>query len=311
MKTAVLFPGQGSQCVGMAAELFAQRPEAREVLDQVDLALGRGLLELMFKGPEEGLKETFNTQPALYAAGLASWACLRKEGVEADAFVGHSLGEYCALQAAGVFSFVDGLKLVQARAAAMTRAAQAAPGTMAAVLKLDDAVVEEACREASQSGPVGAANYNSPGQVVISGSREGVEKAMQLCKDKGGRCLPLAVSGAFHSAAMEPAGLELKAAFAQALWADARALVLANVNALPQVGVAAIQANLVAQVSGPVRWTQSILELKALGFGRYIEAGPGKVLAGLVKKIDPEAQVCSVGDVAGLEAALPLLTGKA
>jgi [acyl-carrier-protein] S-malonyltransferase len=288
----------------MAAEFYRQRPEARELLDQVDTALGRGLLELMFKGPEEELKDTFNTQPALYCAGLAAWACLRAEGVEADAFAGHSLGEYCALQAAGVFSFVDGLKLVQARAAAMSSAAKAGPGTMAAVLKLDDATVEEACIQASDAGPVVPANYNSPGQVVISGSREGVEKAMLLCKEKGGRSLPLAVSGAFHSPAMEPAGRELQAAFGRGDWAEAKALVLANVDALPHVGVPGMQAKLVAQVSSAVRWTQTISSFKALGFTRYIEAGPGKVLAGLVKKIDPEAQVFSVGDPAGLSAAL-------
>lgn len=284
----------------MASELFKERPEARELLSTVDGVLGRGLLELMFQGPEEGLKETFNTQPALYAAGLAAFACLKAEGLRADGYAGHSLGEYCALQAAGVFSFSDGLKLVQARAAAMAEAARKQPGTMAAVLKLDDAVVERACLEAAAVGPVGPANYNSPGQVVISGSREGVEKAMLLCKEKGGRCLPLAVSGAFHSPAMAPAGVDLAAAFDGVVWGPAGSLVPANVDALPHVGVAAIQAKLVAQVSSPVRWTQTILAFKALGFTRYVEAGPGKVLAGLVKKIDPEAQVFSVGDVAGL-----------
>jgi [acyl-carrier-protein] S-malonyltransferase len=295
----------------MASEFFKERPEARELLSGVDSILGRGLLELMFQGPEEGLKETFNTQPALYAAGLAAFACLKAEGLKADAYAGHSLGEYCALQAAGVFSFSDGLKLVQARALAMTEAARKRPGTMAAVLKLDDAVVEQACLEASAAGPVGPANYNSPGQVVISGSREGVEKAMLLCKEKGGRSLPLAVSGAFHSPAMAPAGAELAAAFGGVAWAPPAGLVLANVDAGAHADVAGIQAKLVAQVSSPVRWTQTILAFKALGFTRYVEAGPGKVLAGLVKKIDPEAEVFSVGDPAGLKEALAAWAAKA
>jgi [acyl-carrier-protein] S-malonyltransferase len=175
---------------------------------------------------------------------------------------------------------------------------------MAAVLKLDDDVVAEACREASAAGPVAPANYNSPGQVVISGSREGVERAMALCKEKGGRSLPLAVSGAFHSRSMGPAGDDLKAAFAALRWSDAGVQVLANVDALPHSAVAEIQANLVAQVSAPVRWTETIRNLKGQGFTRFVEAGPGKVLAGLVKKIYPEAEVHSVGDPAGLEAAL-------
>jgi [acyl-carrier-protein] S-malonyltransferase len=254
------------------------------------------------------LKDTFNTQPALYAAGLAAWACLRQSGVQADAFAGHSLGEYCALQAAGVFGFVDGLKLVQARAAAMAKAAQASPGTMAAILKLDDAAVEKACLEASAAGPVSPANYNSPGQLVISGSQAGVDEAMRLCKASGGRPIPLVVSGPFHSPAMAPAGKDLEAAFAQVRWFDPAALVLANVDAEPVDSVARVQAKLVAQVSASVRWTQTILAFKARGFGRYIEAGPGKVLAGLVKKIDPEAQVFSVGDPAGLDAALAELS---
>lgn len=304
MKTAVLFPGQGSQAVGMGLDLRERQEPARRLLDTVDTVLGRPLTALMYQGPEESLKDTFNTQPALYAAGLAAFACLREAGVRVDGYAGHSLGEYCALQAAGVFSFADGLRLVQARASAMAEAARLSPGTMAAVLKLDDAAVEAACAEASAAGAVVAANFNSPGQVVISGSAAGVERAMALCKAAGGRALPLAVSGAFHSPAMRPAGEALRAAFAPVAWSEPTALVLANVDAAPLASAADAREKLVAQVSSPVRWTQTVLAFKALGFGRYIEAGPGKVLAGLVKKIDPEAQVFSVGDSAGLEAAL-------
>ncbi len=217
MKTAVLFPGQGSQGPGMGSDLNARRAEAGGLLGKVNDILGRDLLAVMFNGPEDALKDTFNAQPALYAVGLAAYACLRAEGLRADGFAGHSLGEYCALAATGVFSFGDGLRLVQARAKAMSRAAQAAPGTMAAVLKLDDEVVEAACARATAADPSRAvvpANYNAPGQVVISGAAEGVERASALCREAGGRVLPLAVSGAFHSPAMLPAGRVLREAFA-------------------------------------------------------------------------------------------------
>jgi [acyl-carrier-protein] S-malonyltransferase len=304
MTTAFLFPGQGSQAVGMAKELYETRPEAKALLDQVNGALGRDLLGLMFNGPEEQLKDTFNTQPALYAAGLASLACLRAEGLDADAYAGHSLGEYCALQAAGAFSFVDGLTLVQARASAMADAAKANPGSMAAILKMDDAAVEKACAEASAVGPVQPANYNCPGQLVISGSTAGVEKAMELCKAAGGRPMLLPVSGPFHSQFMAGAGAQLQAAFAAVQWSAPAKPVIANVTAAAVGDVADIQAKLVAQVSGAVRWTQSMQALKAQGVTRYVEVGSGKVLAGLLKKIDPEAQAFSVGDSAGLAAAV-------
>jgi len=307
VKTAFIFPGQGSQSVGMAKELYETRPEARVLLDQVNPVLGRDLLGLMFQGPEDQLKDTFNTQPALYAAGLASLAVLRAEGIKADYLAGHSLGEYCALQAAGVFSFADGLRLVQARAEAMAKAAAENPGTMAAILKMDDSAVEKACAEASAAGPVQAANYNCPGQLVISGSREGVEKAMELCKAAGGRPMPLAVSGPFHSQFMRPAGITLQAAFAAAAWSSPALPVLANVDAEPVKDASDAQAKLVAQVSGAVRWTQTVLKLKSLGVTRYVESGPGKVLSGLVKKIDPEAQVLNVGDAASLAATLAVL----
>jgi [acyl-carrier-protein] S-malonyltransferase len=293
----------------MGKDLYESRPQAKAVLDQVDAVLGRPLLGVLFNGPEDQLKDTFNTQPALYAVGLAALAALQAEGFAPDAVAGHSLGEYCALQAAGVFSFADGLKLVQARAAAMAEQAKASPGAMAAILKLDDATVEKACAEACATGPVQAANYNCPGQLVISGSAAGVEKAMELCKAAGGRPMPLPVSGAFHSQAMQPAGLKLQAAFAAAQWSAPRLPVYANIDAAPVAGVDDIQAKLVAQVSGAVRWTQSILALKAQGVTRYVEVGSGKVLSGLVKKIDPEAAVYNVSDSASLAATVGGLKG--
>jgi [acyl-carrier-protein] S-malonyltransferase len=306
-KTAFLFPGQGSQSVGMLLDLAQNRPAAKAVLDSVNGVLGRDLLSILFNGPDEALKDTFNTQPALYAAGLAVQACLAEAGIQADFLAGHSLGEYCALQAAGVFSFADGLKLVQARASAMAEAAKAQPGTMAAILKMADADVEALCAEASAAGPVQPANYNCPGQLVISGTEAGVAKAMELAKPKGGRAIALPVSGPFHSQAMRPAGDKLKAAFAAAAWSEPRIPVIANVDALPVSGVADIQAKLVAQVSGAVRWTQTIQYLRAQGVERFVEVGPGKVLAGLVKKIDEAAETFNVNDTASLEAALAAL----
>lgn len=310
MKTAFIFPGQGSQSVGMGKDLYDSRPEARAVLDQVDAVLGRPLLETLFHGPEDRLKDTFNTQPALYAVGLAALAALRAEGIGPDVVAGHSLGEYCALQAAGVFSFADGLRLVQARASAMAEAAQAQPGAMAAILKLDDAVVLQACADAAAAGPVQAANYNCPGQLVISGSVGGVQKAMELCKAAGGRPLALPVSGAFHSQAMQSAGQKLKAAFAAAVWSVPRLPVYANVDAAAVGGIEDIQAKLVAQVSGAVRWTQTIQGLKDQGVARYVEVGPGKVLCGLVKKIDPDAIVYNVGDSASLAVTVAGFNGR-
>lgn len=306
-KTAFLFPGQGSQSVGMLQELYQSQAAAKAVLDQVNGVLGRDLLATIFNGPEEALKDTSNTQPALYAAGLAVQACLAEAGIKADYLAGHSLGEYCALQSAGVFSFADGLKLVQARANAMAEAAKNAPGTMAAILKMADADVEALCAEASAAGAVQPANYNCPGQLVISGTEAGVAKAMELAKPKGGRAIALAVSGPFHSQAMQPAGEKLKAAFAAAQWSDAKLPVIANVDAKPVAGIADIQAKLVAQVSGAVRWTQSIQYLRSQGVERFVEVGPGKVLSGLVKKIDEAAEVFNVNDNASLEAALAAL----
>jgi [acyl-carrier-protein] S-malonyltransferase len=288
----------------MLQELYQSQAAAKTVLDQVNGVVGRDLLATIFSGPEEALKDTTNTQPALYAAGLAVQACLAEAGIKADYLAGHSLGEYCALQAAGVFSFADGLKLVQARANAMAEAAKAQPGTMAAILKMADADVEALCSEASAAGPVQPANYNCPGQLVISGSEAGVTKAMELTKPKGGRAIALPVSGPFHSQAMRPAGEKLQAAFAGATWSEPKLPVIANVDAAPVSGVADIQAKLVAQVSGAVRWTQTIQYLRSQGVERFIEVGPGKVLSGLVKKIDESAEVLNVNDNASLTAAI-------
>jgi [acyl-carrier-protein] S-malonyltransferase len=294
-KTAFIFPGQGSQAVGMAKDIYQSSPAAKALLDQVDAVLGRPLLQIMFEGPDEALKETYNTQPALYAASLAFYAAM---GQQPDYVAGHSLGEYCALQAAGVFSFADGLKLVQARASAMTEAAKASPGGMAAVLKLSDADVEAVCAEAG----IQAANYNCPGQLVVSGSADGIAKALELVKAKGGRAIPLAVSGAFHSHAMRPAGEALKVAFASVAWHEPKLPVIANVDAKPVASAAEAQSRLVEQLSGSVRWTQSVQALRALGVERFVEVGPGKVLAGLVKKIDEAAETANVNDAASLAA---------
>ncbi len=302
-KTAFIFPGQGSQVVGMGKELAEASPKAAAFFDKANQVLGRDLKKIIFEGPEDVLKDTSNTQPALYVTSLALYELVKEAGVSANFFAGHSLGEYCALQAAGVFSFEDGLKLVQARANAMSEAGKSSTGAMAAILGLEDDKVSAACAAAASEGQVvQPANFNSPGQVVISGHKEAVEKAMLLCKEAGAlKCVPLAVSGAFHSALMKPAGERLRSAFGAAAWNPASVSVVSNVDAKPRTDIDAIQQSLVEQLSGSVRWTESMRALIALGVTRFVEVGPGKVLQGLMKKIDKSAACISIGDKESLE----------
>lgn len=294
MKTAFIFPGQGSQFVGMGKDLDSP------LFERASQVLGRDLKSIIFEGPEEQLKDTANTQPALYVTSLACLEKAKAWGLKPDFYAGHSLGEYCALQAAGVFSFEDGLKLVQARANAMSEAGKASPGAMAAILGLDDEKVADACRSATAHGSlVQPANYNSPGQVVISGHGPAVEKAMALCKDAGAlKCVPLAVSGAFHSELMKPAGERLRTAFGNAAWNLPAVSVVSNVDARVHSDIDSIQQSLVDQLSGSVQWTQSMRYLIGQGVGNFAEIGPGKVLQGLLKKIERSAQCFSAGDAA-------------
>ena len=296
---AFVFPGQGSQTVGMGRSLHEASPEARAVLERLDDAMGGALLPLCFDGPDEALRDTRNAQPAIYAVSCAALAAVRAAGMAPDVCAGHSIGEYAALVAAGVLEPEEGLRLVRVRASAMADAAALRPGAMAAVLGLDPEAVDAAC--AGTSGIVGAANLNCPGQVVISGEVDAVAAAADALKAAGAkRVVPLAVSGAFHSPLMADAADTLRACLADAAIAPARIPVVANVTADFESDPAEIAANLVAQVPGRVRWTESVERMVAAGCETFIECGQGTVIAGLVRKIAPSVSVISVGDADSL-----------
>ena len=288
---SIVFPGQGSQFPGMARELFDQNPDARRVLTQANDIMGFSLTDIMFGGSEDDLRRTDVTQPAIFVHSLAQFAA-RPELVPGMT-AGHSLGEFSALVAAGVLRFEDALLLVARRAQAMQAACEAQPGTMAAILGLDDATVERICQEITNVGTVVvAANYNCPGQLVISGSAEGVANACEALKAAGAkRALPLPVGGAFHSPLMQSAAAALAEAIEKTTFSAANCPVYQNVDALPHTDPAEIKANLLAQLTAPVRWTQLVQRMAADGATEFVECGPGKVLQGLVKKIVPTATV--------------------
>lgn len=285
MKTALVFPGQGSQFPGMGKDLYDASEMARDMFHKANEILGFDIAKVMFEGTADDLKKTSVTQPAIY---IHSVVLAKVLGLEGDMAAGHSLGEFSALAVAGALSFEDGLRLVSIRANAMQKACNAEKSTMAAVIGMDDAVVEEVCREAGEV--VVPANYNSPGQLVISGSMAGIEKAMELLKARGARLVkPLVVDGAFHSPLMESARAELEAGIISSPFNDARIPVYQNATATPETDKAAIQQNLIAQLTAPVRWTQSVERMVADGAGKFIEIGPGNVLQGLVKRIYKDA----------------------
>lgn len=289
---AYIFPGQGAQFPGMGKDLFEQNPRARQLFEEANDVLGFSITDTMFHGTADELKQTRITQPAVFIHSVV--IALSNDSFRPDMVAGHSLGEFSALVANGTLSFADGLRLVFKRAQAMQRACEMNPSTMAAVLGLDDAVVEEVCRSISEEVVV-AANYNCPGQLVISGTLKGVELASEKLKAAGAkRVLPLQVGGAFHSPLMEPARKELAAAIEQTVFNTPVCPVYQNVNALPATDVTVIKNNLIAQLTAPVRWTQSVQHMFADGARVFIECGPGKVLQGLVKKIAPEAEVASL-----------------
>ena len=291
VNTAIIFPGQGSQFPGMARELFDQSLEARALLTRADDILGFSLTDIMFAGTDEDLRRTDVTQPAIFVHSVAQFLA-RPELVPAST-AGHSLGEFSALVAAGVLRFEDALPLVARRAQAMQAACEEQPGTMAAILGLDDATVERICQEITAAGNVVvAANYNCPGQLVISGSAEGVAQACEALKAAGAkRALPLPVGGAFHSPLMQSAAAALAEAIEKTAFGPARCPVYQNVDARPHTDPAEIKANLLAQLTAPVRWTQLVQHMAADGTTDFVECGPGKVLQGLVKKIVPTAIV--------------------
>lgn len=290
---AFVFPGQGAQFVGMGKDLYENNPVAKEMFDKANEILGFNITDLMFNGTDEDLRQTKVTQPAIFLHSVIL-AKTMGDDFNPDMVAGHSLGEFSALVAAGALSFEDGLRLVSARAQAMQKACEKTPSTMAAVLALPDAKVEELCASVTE-GVVVPANYNCPGQIVISGSIEGVDAACAKMLEAGAkRALKLKVGGAFHSPLMEPARAELADAIAHTDFHAPKCPVYQNVNAEPQTDPETIKKNLIAQLTAPVRWTQTVQNMIATGADTFVEVGPGAVLQGLVKKISSEVATSGI-----------------
>jgi [acyl-carrier-protein] S-malonyltransferase len=283
---AYVFPGQGAQFIGMGKDLYDRSNIASEMFTRANSLLGFNITDLMFSGTDEDLKQTRVTQPAIFLHSTILAAVLGNS-FKPDMVAGHSLGEFSALVANKTLTFEDGLILVSKRAKAMQKACEKTPSTMAAILGLDDKTVEEVC--ASIKEVVVPANYNSPGQIVISGSNEGIDKAIEILKEKGAkRAIKLSVGGAFHSPLMEPARLELEEAIKNTTFSKPVCPVYQNVNASPSIDPEIIKMNLVSQLTSPVLWTQSVINMISGGATSFIEVGPGNVLAGLIKKVNKE-----------------------
>ena len=285
---AFVFPGQGAQFVGMGKDLYEQNETAKQLFEKANEILGYRITDIMFEGTDEDLKQTKVTQPAVFLHSVISAICMG-DAFDPKMTAGHSLGEFSALVAAGALSFEDGLKLVYARAMAMQKACEAQPSTMAAIIGLPDEKVEEVCQEVAKMGKgvCVAANYNNPGQLVISGDIDAINEACEQLKAAGAkRALPLKVGGAFHSPLMQPAQDELQAAIEKTEFQTPKCPVYQNVDAKPHTNPAEIKQNLIAQLTSPVRWTQIVQNMIADGASDFTECGPGKALQGMIAKIN-------------------------
>ena len=310
MKLAMVFPGQGSQSVGML-QAYAGLPEVDAVRAEASAALGADFLKLLDEGPADQLNLTVNTQPAMVTAGIAAFRAWGASGGPAPAIVaGHSLGEYAALVAAGALKFADALPLVRFRAQSMQEAVPEGQGAMAAILGLDDDAARAACAEAAQGEVVQAVNFNAPGQVVIAGHKSAVARGIEACKARGAkRAMPLPVSAPFHSSLMQPAADKLKVYLEKILMVTPNVPIINNVDVKSETSPAAIKDALVRQAASPVRWVEIIRAMADQGVTHIVECGPGKVLAGLVRRIDPRVQGIAAADRASLEQALATIGG--
>ena len=299
-KRAFIFPGQGSQYVGMAKDLFENSVEAKEMIKTAEEAIGVNLSHIMFNGPEDSLKQTDITQPAIFLHSVVLASIIRT--MEPEMVAGHSLGEYSALVAANAVQFYDAIKVVRLRGQAMLQAGIDNPGTMAAVVGLPSEKLNEICKQASSKGVVQCANFNSPGQIVISGSVDGVREAMNLAKQGGAKLVKeLVVSGAFHSPLMESAKESLKAKLEHTSFYDAKIPVYANVTAKPVQVSGSIKRLLYEQLTNPVRWEETIANMINDGADEFYEIGPGKVLQGLVKRINPDVKIYGIDKFSDVE----------
>ncbi len=305
-KTAFVFPGQGSQAVGMGKELFDLYPAAKAVFEEADSALGFSITDLCFGGPEEELRKTFNTQPAILTVSIACQRVLAENGVVPAIVAGHSLGEYSALVAAGALAFADAVRLVRKRGQFMQEAVPLGQGSMAAILGLERDQIIAVCREVeAKAGPVQAVNFNCPGQVVIAGATAAVDAAVEALKAAGAkRAIPLPVSAPFHSTLMKPAAEKLAGELAKITVADAKIPVVANVNGQIVTKGDAIKESLVKQAASPVLWEDCVAAMTAFGAADFVEVGPGKVLTGFTKKIAKDANTLNVEDDGSLQKTL-------
>lgn len=309
-KIALIFPGQGAQTVGMGKDFYEARPEAREVFETADSILGFSLSKVVFEGPEEKLRETLYTQPAVFAASAAMLEAFKKSAADSGVALspvfaaGHSLGEYTALYSAGAFDMKTALKLVKSRAGFIQDASTQKSGTMAALLGLDEAKTAEVCAASGAE----AVNFNSPGQIVIAGASDAVARAMTLAKEKGAlKVVGLNVSGAFHSSLMKDAAVKMSAVLADETVSDTAFPVIMNVDAATESSAVAIRQKLVSQIDHPVLWEKTVRSMLAAGVDLFIEIGPGKVLSGLIKRIDRKAASINIGLIRDIETAVAAL----